>query len=143
MKKIIALFLCLGLLGACATTGEQTTEKSKTTRAYPNYNIPRNVDKIIRGLEGCKKEFAFETMGLPSGERTVDGKKYFEWSIRKGTCIVNAYSNDDGIIEKIYYQDVKNACAYMYVRIVNYYKQNPAQSQETCPNRTDLHGKHK
>ena len=143
MKKIITLLLCLGVLGACATTNEQTDKKQQAKRTYTSYkyNIPRSVDKSIRGLEGCTKGFAFDVMGLPTGERTVDGKKYFEWSIRKGTCVVNAYINNAGIAEKIYYQDIKNACEHMYVRIVNYYKQNPAQNEQTCPNRTEFYGK--
>ena len=116
---------------------------SQTKRPYPTYNIPRSVDKIINGFEGCTKEFAFEVMGLPTSEKIIDGKKYFEWNIRKGTCIVNAEINDDGIIENIYYSDTRNQCKHMYVRIVRYYRQHPAQNEQTCPNRTDLHGNHR
>jgi len=144
MKKILIICIFVGLLGACVTTQTQD-EKITTTqpkRAYHNYNIPNSVDKAIKGLEGCTKEFAFEVMGLPTGERIVDGKKYFEWNIRKGYCIVNADIDANGIVEKIYYQEIKRNCQHMYLRITNYYYSNPAQNEVTCPNRTDLQGNH-
>ena len=145
MKKIITLLLGLGLLGACVTTESQegTTINARPKPAYPTYNLPSSVDKAIKGLEGCTKEFAFEVMGLPSGEKTIDGKKYFEWDVRNASCVVNANINNQGLVEKIYYQDTRKACEHMYVRIINYYRQNPAQSAQTCPNRTDLQGNHR
>ena len=147
MKKIFIVVVLTCLLSACATTTKENTAvpaaTPKNESTYPTYNIPRSVDKIIKGLEGCTKEFAFDVMGLPSGEKTVDGKKYFEWSVRNDSCIVHAYVNDDGIIEKIYYQDTRNACKHMHLRITNYYYKHPAQSEQTCPNRTDLQGNHR
>ena len=144
MKKIFFLVAGVILLGACETTQTQdeTTTNVQPKRAYPNYNIPNSTNKAIKGLEGCTKEFAFDVMGLPTGERTVDGKKYFEWSIRKGHCVIDANINKNGIIEGIYYQENRGQCEHMYVRIVNYYRQNPAQNEQTCPNRTDLQGNH-
>ena len=143
MRKFVVFIITAILLCSCGTTSKQdatTNVKSKPT--YPKYNIPRSVDKIIKGLEGCTKEFAFDVMGLPDGEKIIDEKKYFEWNIRKGTCIIDANVNAAGIREEIYYKDTRNACAHAYVRIVNYYKQNSAQNEQTCPNRTDLQGNH-
>lgn len=143
MKKIIFLVIFSCLLSACVTsTTKQASQKDHAKPAYPNYNIPRNVDKIIKGLEGCKKEFAFETIGLPTGEKTIDGKKYFEWSFMKGRCVVHANVNESNIIDHIYYSDYKGYCEHIYVRLVRYYRTHPAQSSETCPNRTDLQGNH-
>ena len=144
MKKVFFIVVGAILLGACVTTQTQdeTTTNVKPKRAYPNYNIPSSKDKAIKGLEGCTKEFAFEVMGLPTGEKVIDGKKYYEWSMRNGSCIVNADVNDNGIVEKIYYQETRRNCEHMSLRIKNYYYNNPAQNEQTCPNRTDLQGNH-
>ncbi|MBO4675648.1 MAG: hypothetical protein J5601_06175, partial [Elusimicrobiaceae bacterium] len=107
MKKIFFLFLLLGLLSACSMN-QQTEEQ--TENLIPSANIPRSVDKIIKGLEGCTKEFAFEAMGLPMGEKTIDGKKYFEWgittrypeNIERTTCTVHAHTDNAGVIDHIY-----------------------------------------
>ena len=154
MKKIITLLLLVGILGACASsTTKQEAKSSQQKSAYPNYNIPRNVEKIIEGLEGCKKEFAFEAMGLPDDEKIIDGKTYFYWALNTSStnfwgdtnsqhCTIHAQVNDNGIIEKIYYKNLKNGCKHKYIQIVRYYRTHPAQSPETCPNRTDLQGNH-
>ena len=144
MKKIIVCIVTAILLNACvaASSEKETTVTAKPKLPYPKHNTPRSVNSAIKGLEGCTKEFAFEVMGLPSGEKIIDGKKYFEWDVRNASCIVNANIDNNGIVEKIYYQDTRDACEHMYVRILNYYRQNPAQSKETCPNRIDLQGNH-
>ena len=71
MKKLIIFTLFIGLLGACSSSNNTTSNST-----YPRYNIPRSVDKIIKGLEGCKKEFVFEVMGLPDDEKIIDEKIY-------------------------------------------------------------------
>ncbi|MBP5429568.1 MAG: hypothetical protein J6Y25_01580 [Elusimicrobiaceae bacterium] len=144
MKKLFIFIITTVLLGACITTNSknETTATAKPKPTYRKYNIPNSTNKAIEGLEGCTKEFAFNVMGIPTREKIIDGKKYFEWSIRNASCIVDANVNDEGIIENIYYQDTRNECEHMYLRIVNYYRKNPAQSEQTCPNRTDLQGNH-
>lgn len=155
MKKIIVLIIFSSLLSACVTsTTKQSSQKNQAKPAYPNYNIPRNVDKIIKGLEGCKKEFVFEVMGLPDDEKIIDEKKYFYWTLNGSStgfwagdtnshhCTIHAQVNDDGIINQIFYTSLRNGCKYRYVQIVRYYRTHPAQSPETCPNRTDLQGNH-
>ncbi|MBR4682543.1 MAG: hypothetical protein IKP06_04495 [Elusimicrobiaceae bacterium] len=150
MKKIITLLLCLGMLGACATTNEQTDKKQQAKRTYQADNIPRSIDKIIMSIEGCTKEFAFEAMGLPSGEKTIDGNKYFEWSIvttyypekvEKTTCTIHAHVDKKGIIDHVYYTNIADGCKSYYVQIVRYYRTHSAQSAQTCPNRTEFYGK--
>ena len=143
MKKLFVLFLLAVSVSACATADKTPTEKPVQKRTYPQINIPYSVEKSIKGLEGCTKEFAFEVMGLATGEKTIDGKKYFEWNLRNGGCIVDASIDDNGIVEKIYYQYTRQECVHMKLRITQYYRTHPAQSPETCPNRTDFQGDHR
>ena len=143
MKKILFLVVFTSLLTACSTSEtKQDLQVAKAKPAYPNYNIPHNVEKIIKGLEGCTKEFTFEVMGLPKAEKTIDSEKYFEWALDKNACVVNAHVNSSNIIDRIYYTEVKDKCRHIYVQIVRYYRTHRAQSPETCPNRTDLQGNH-
>ena len=149
MKKLIIFTLFIGLLGACSSSNNTTSNST-----YPRYNIPRSVDKIIKGLEGCKKEFVFEVLGLPDDEKIIDEKKYFYWTMNtndtsfwsgktKGFyCTIHAQVDENGIVDRIFYKDLSNGCKYRYVQIVRYYRQYPAQSPETCPNRIDLQGDH-
>ena len=156
MKKMIMLFLFVGLLEACATNTASTTKKETQPKpAYPKYNVPSSPDKSIKGLEGCKKEFVFEVMGLPTAEKVIDNTKYLEWSIatkyypentEKTTCTIHVHINSEGIADKIYYNHVSNwgeeGCQTFHHQITRYYHTHPAQSPETCPNRTDLQGNH-
>ena len=156
MKKILFLVVFTSLLTACSTSKtKQDLQVAKAKPAYPNYNIPRNVEKIIKGLEGCTKEFVFEVMGLPDDEKTIAGTKYFYWELNANTtafwtgsnnsqhCTIHAQVDENNkIIDHISYNDIRNGCKYIYVQIVRYYRTHPAQSPETCPNRTDLQGNH-
>lgn len=155
MKKIITSLFFIGLLSACSTTPSTMKQETQSKPAYPKYNIPSSTDKIIKGLEGCKKEFVFKVMGLPTGEKVIDNTKYLEWSINtkyypenieRTTCTIHAHINNIGIADQIYYNDVSdwnnNGCKTFYLRIARYYDSHPAQSSETCPDRTDLQGNH-
>ena len=73
MKKILLFLLANLQLGCAFFTIQPAPQREPDT----SYNIPRSVDKIIKGLEGCTKEFVFEAMGLPDDEKIIDGKKYF------------------------------------------------------------------
>lgn len=148
MKKIFFLVAGVVLLGACETT--QTQDETQPTQyTYQRSNIPNSAEKIIKGLEGCTKEFTFETMGLPMGERTIDGERYFEWGItttrypenvKQTTCTVNAHVDKKGIVDHIYYNNIDNGCNSIYVQMVRYYRTHPAQNEKTCPNRTYFQG---
>ncbi len=142
MKKIILFALSFSCLGACVTTQNQTEPDTPRVQSvsWQRTRYPRSVDQSIKGLEGCTKDFAFEVLGLPTGERTIDGKKYFEWELRKRSCVIDALVSKRGIIDHIYYNDIKNQCVHMYTRIIRYYRTHPAQNKDTCPNRTDFQG---
>lgn len=150
MKKVIIFLFLATFLGACPA---RTTQPTTTQRQTYSVNIPRSVDKIIKGLEGCTKEFVFEVMGLPNDEKIIDNKKYFYWEQNGSAtgvwtgensynCTIHAQVNNQGIIENISYNNVRNGCKYKYVQIVRYYRTHPAQSPRTCPNRTDFQGNH-
>ncbi|MGN0023920.1 MAG: hypothetical protein ACI351_00610 [Candidatus Avelusimicrobium sp.] len=150
MKKILLFLLANLQLGCAFFTIQPAPQREPDT----SYNIPRSIDKIIKGLEGCTKEFVFEAMGLPDDEKIIDGKKYFYWSLNENStgfwtgevnshhCTIHAQVNNEGIIENISYTDFRNGCKYRYAQIVRYYRTHPAQSPQTCPNRTDLQGNH-
>lgn len=152
MRKNTILFVGILLLAACSSTNTQT---NVTQSSRPRTNIPNNVGKVIKGLEGCKKDFVFEVMGIPDQEKFIDGQKYFSWDLdgagvnvftgggNKYSCTVNAHINSTGIIDNISYNDYANGCKHIYVRIVRYYRANPPQSAETCPSRTDFQGIHR
>ena len=143
MKKTLLLFIPF-LLIACATPNtELSSAQQKKPRTYTTRttNIPRTTAEVIEGLSGCKKDYVFKVLGIPDREKMIDNKKYFVWDLSgNGACTVNAYSKTTDIIDSITSNDFANGCKYFYVRIVRYYRANPPQNKDVCPNRTDFHG---
>lgn len=151
MKKTAILLTGILCLSACSSTPQNTVVQPRQ-RAN---NIPNHVGKVIEGLSGCRKDFVFKVLGIPDKEKIIDGQKYFTWDLNGGalntftgggnkySCTVNGHINAAGIIDNVSYNDFANGCKHIYVRIVRYYRTNPPQSAQTCPNRTDFHGIHR